>query len=260
MLSGGDVRMSMIGPANVWFGIGFDATSMRDEPYAIIVTGSGIVSERKLAFHAAGDELDQQVAVLEDSVAGGIRTVVMERQAIGKSPAHLTFTGESINYIWAYGLQSNFGFHDRNFGRWASCVPIGECDLRWCNPELYFSSCAFELKDSCPSPWCQVGDASLALPAPSPLPSPMPASTTIGPVAPGPSPSRRCVPSGTGLYTDLAVWGPVCESQGQVDVCSTPICKWENALVQSHVRRHQFLGKALIQAWVKVERNDDQEH
>jgi hypothetical protein len=272
MLPGGEVRISMTGPANVWFGIGFDAVEMRDEPYAIIVSGDGTVSERKLAFHSAGDELDPQTTVLQDSVAGGVRTVTLVRLAVGKSAAHHTFTSESINYIWAYGLQSNFGFHNMNFGRWASCEPIGDCSLSWCNPIQFFSWCAVENSDSCPGPWCKAGDASLALqtpaptaptPAPAssppekvPAPTPVPAPVPVPVPAPRPFPSgRRCVPSGTESFSDPAVWGPVCASQGQANLCTAPICKWENGLRQANVQRHQFLGKVLIQARAKVKRH-----
>ena len=48
------INISLSGPADVWFGIGFDATAMKDHPYAVIVDGEGAVTERKLADHAPG--------------------------------------------------------------------------------------------------------------------------------------------------------------------------------------------------------------
>ena len=33
--------ISLVGPADVWFGVGLDASAMADKPYAIIVDGSG---------------------------------------------------------------------------------------------------------------------------------------------------------------------------------------------------------------------------
>ena len=33
----------LAGPANVWFGVGFNAGSMADKPYAVIVDGAGKV-------------------------------------------------------------------------------------------------------------------------------------------------------------------------------------------------------------------------
>ena len=43
---GASIRLS--GPAGSWFGVGFGASSMADEPYALIVDGSGGVTERRV--------------------------------------------------------------------------------------------------------------------------------------------------------------------------------------------------------------------
>ena len=48
------LNISVSGPADVWFGFGFGATAMKDQPYALIVDGEGAVTERKLADHAPG--------------------------------------------------------------------------------------------------------------------------------------------------------------------------------------------------------------
>ena len=49
-----NVRLIMSGPSDVWFGVGFDASTMADRPYAIIVDGDGDVTERKLENHSPG--------------------------------------------------------------------------------------------------------------------------------------------------------------------------------------------------------------
>ena len=51
----------MSGPADVWFGIGFGASTMNDKPYAIIVDGNGEVTERKLENHGPGSLLSASV-------------------------------------------------------------------------------------------------------------------------------------------------------------------------------------------------------
>eukprot|EP00930_Biecheleria_cincta_P102223 TRINITY_DN9390_c0_g1_i4.p1 TRINITY_DN9390_c0_g1~~TRINITY_DN9390_c0_g1_i4.p1 ORF type:complete len:218 (+),score=28.09 TRINITY_DN9390_c0_g1_i4:853-1506(+) len=178
MLTGGEVEISLMGPASVWFGISFDAVEVRDEPYAIIVSGEGVVSERKLAFHSAGDELEQQVVVLKDSTAGGVRTISMRRSARGQTEAHYSFTSEPMNYIYAFGLQSNFGFHGMNFGRWAACVPIGDCNPSWCRVNEAFAWCAAETANSCSALWCQRSVPSLALLVPATPTPPTNISTT----------------------------------------------------------------------------------
>ena len=44
----------MIGNSENWFGIAFDAHSMADLPYSIIVDGYGSVFEQKLGNHDQG--------------------------------------------------------------------------------------------------------------------------------------------------------------------------------------------------------------
>ena len=46
-----NATITLIGPSDVWFGVGFDAQNMADAPYTIVVDGTGVVSERKLANH-----------------------------------------------------------------------------------------------------------------------------------------------------------------------------------------------------------------
>lgn len=169
-VSGDSVQISMRGPADVWYGIGFDAVRMGDEPYAIIVLGGGSVQERQLGNYAAGNELDATVTKLQEDVSNGLRTVVLQRAAAGKDLRYHSFVSkESINYIWAYGPQPSFGYHSFDNGSpargaWAACLPIAECDSSWCDAEKHFLWCAAHV-DQCDSNFCVAGDMSLSLPA-----------------------------------------------------------------------------------------------
>ena len=51
--AGGTARINITGPADVWFGAGFGASTMKGT-YAIIVDGHGAVTERQLGDHAPG--------------------------------------------------------------------------------------------------------------------------------------------------------------------------------------------------------------
>ena len=53
--------LTISGPANVWFGVGFGASTMNDKPYAIIVDGNGKVTERKLQNHGPGTLLSNSI-------------------------------------------------------------------------------------------------------------------------------------------------------------------------------------------------------
>ena len=74
--------MNITGPDGKWFGVGLDAKSfsMSDEPYAIIVDGSGKVEERKLGNHDGGSQLSQSVQVVYNHVVDGRRTVGITRK------------------------------------------------------------------------------------------------------------------------------------------------------------------------------------
>ena len=49
----------------------------QDNPYTIIVDGSGAVSERKLAKHAAGVALATSVTIVSNTVSGAVRTLCL---------------------------------------------------------------------------------------------------------------------------------------------------------------------------------------
>ena len=49
-LAGDTATITLTGPGGVWFGVGFNASAMKDGPWAVVVDGgSGRVSEHKLA-------------------------------------------------------------------------------------------------------------------------------------------------------------------------------------------------------------------
>jgi len=99
------VTITISGPSQVWFGVGWNASIMADLPYAIIVDGNGRVEERKLADHDAGIVLQPSVKVLNSSVVGGIRTVVLQRSLAGQSADYYTFSPATatISFINAIG-------------------------------------------------------------------------------------------------------------------------------------------------------------
>ena len=62
----------------MWFGVGFDADTMSDKPYSIIIDGDGKATERVMGDHEAGIQLNSSLTVLSNSVADGTRTVVVQ--------------------------------------------------------------------------------------------------------------------------------------------------------------------------------------
>jgi hypothetical protein len=102
-------NITLIGPSSVWFGVGFDAQNMGDEPYTIVVDGTGSVTERKLGNHQAGTLLNSSVTVISSTVQNNRRTIVLSRPSVGDT---YTFKNVSkvMNLIFAVGSSSSFSY------------------------------------------------------------------------------------------------------------------------------------------------------
>ena len=68
----GNVTITLQGPSDVWFGVGFNASTMSDLPYTITVE-ENVITERKLGNHMPGSPLVSSIAVLSNTVAPGTR-------------------------------------------------------------------------------------------------------------------------------------------------------------------------------------------
>ncbi len=148
-VAGGQAMITLIGPSGVWFGVGFNAHLMGDQPYTIVVDGTGAVTERKLGDHDPGRQLSPtqvwlgmcfvfcvlcfyvvlsvvhhclfiltvlcspKVAVVSNTVTAGVRTVVLKRAFRGATADHYTFdpTVASVPMIDAVGNSVQLAFH-----------------------------------------------------------------------------------------------------------------------------------------------------
>ena len=99
----------------MWFGVGFNATCMKDAPWAVIVDGTGVVSERKLQDQNPGSELAPSVTVVASSTANGTRTVVLTRPFAGKGADYFSFSAAGgatqLNIIHAVGSTPALSVH-----------------------------------------------------------------------------------------------------------------------------------------------------
>lgn len=109
-----EARISMAGPSDVWFGVGFNAQEMSDEPWTVVVDGTGAVSERKLVDQKPGTLLTPSVKVVSNTVSGSIRTVLLTRPLKGATPDYYTFVvngSSELPFINAIGSGPAFSYH-----------------------------------------------------------------------------------------------------------------------------------------------------
>lgn len=86
---------------------------MQDQPWTIVVDGTGNVTERKLADHYPGTPLTASVTVVSNIVTSGVRTVVLTRALKGISKDHFTFdpTQLAVQFINAVGATPDYSYH-----------------------------------------------------------------------------------------------------------------------------------------------------
>ena len=118
------VAITIVGPSDRWFAVGYGSDTMclnpvADEcpgggPYAIIVNGAGDrgAQERKLAFHGPGDELESSISVDSVREENGFLTLAITRPSKGLTEHHYTFDtspSTAVPIITARGCpNSNF--------------------------------------------------------------------------------------------------------------------------------------------------------
>jgi hypothetical protein len=149
------INVTLTGPADVWFGVGFFAQAMEDAPYALVVDGHGAVSERQLATHMgaaaspAGTLLAPSVTVLSSSVAAGKRTLVLSRAARGASAQHASFSVRNLTipFVNALGVGADLAFHSNKTAStlelWpAAPAPVCVCEV----PAAPFGSAVGNIK------------------------------------------------------------------------------------------------------------------
>ena len=130
------VTITMTGPDDVWFGVGFNAQAMKDSPWAIIVEPSESaqsavkLSEYRLSDQGINNQLLHSSLTLASSTKGnGTRTVVVTRALKGLTEDHYTFDvkdkhNEHFLFINALGSGPTFSYHKQHTPSFVALVPV----------------------------------------------------------------------------------------------------------------------------------------
>jgi len=123
----GLATLTLEGPSDTWWGVGFDAVAMSDQPYSMIIDGHGVVSERKMGYHSAGVPLSPSVAVHSNTVNAGRRTVRLNRPLKGATADHLSFSASAsgVPFIAAVGSTPQISYHRVKGGSEVLLVQVG---------------------------------------------------------------------------------------------------------------------------------------
>lgn len=163
---GGLATITATGPADVWFGIGFDAHHMADSPYTLINNDAGVIEQKigtcgSEAEHCAGTKLASSVKVVSNTVENGVRKIVMTRPFRGITKDHYTFNpsiDHTVHLITAVGNSQEFAYHRAHGPTEISVTAVGTatciCDQgqvgQLCGPDG--SGCDQFVKACNPSP------------------------------------------------------------------------------------------------------------
>ena len=78
-----NATITIEGPADVWFAIGFDAANMADAPYTIVIEEENVM-ERKLANHMPGTQLVNTVDVISNTVRSAPEAAPVKLNHLGQ--------------------------------------------------------------------------------------------------------------------------------------------------------------------------------
>ena len=115
----GVVTITASGPSDSWFGIGFNAQQMSDQPYALIFNNKEVL-EQKLgtcgseAEHCAGTRLNKTINVISNTVVHERREIVLTRVAEFADQNYYSFRTSdqlTIPLITAIGNTQTFAYH-----------------------------------------------------------------------------------------------------------------------------------------------------
>jgi len=108
------VTITLVGPENLWLGLGFGVNSMTSGADIISYDSSGFNDRQFLGIGVPPTTDTQDWTVSSNNVSGGVRTLVVTRGLSGSDATDFTFDNSATNIalVWARGNNTNvFGNH-----------------------------------------------------------------------------------------------------------------------------------------------------
>jgi hypothetical protein len=106
------VTLTMTGPSDRWFGLGFGTLTMKKNNGDVVIMDKEKLTDRSLTTIANTPMLDpvQNWTLLTNEVAGDVRTIKATRTFVGDGVKDYKFTSAltSINLIWSYSDLKTF--------------------------------------------------------------------------------------------------------------------------------------------------------
>jgi len=100
-----DVTVTLIGPEDLWLGLGFGVDSMTNGGDVITHDSTGFNDRQFLGIGTPPTTDTQDWTVVSNEVASGVRTLIVTRAVAGSDATDFTFdeTNSSILLVWAHG-------------------------------------------------------------------------------------------------------------------------------------------------------------
>lgn len=112
-----DVTVTLIGPDDLWLGLGFGVDSMTNGGDVITHDSSGFNDRQFLGVGTAPTTDTQDWTVVTNNVMSGVRQLTVTRPLAGSDATDFTFddTATSIMLVWAHGDGTdNLSYHGAN--------------------------------------------------------------------------------------------------------------------------------------------------
>lgn len=120
-----ETTITMTGPSNAWFAVGFGGSTMTSGADVIRTDGTTILDARTTFRGLPPEDASQDLTVVSNSVSGDERTIVLTRANNTGDANDFVFTNSltSLPVIWARGTSTTYAYHGRSRG--ATAVSFG---------------------------------------------------------------------------------------------------------------------------------------